>query len=405
VSRSLPGKILIISPEVYPQIKVGGLGKMVAGVVKGLNFLGVEVKLVSPQQSIYWPLSQTRTRAAHWRLGLTAQKACKNHRWWPDWLWLHDWGGAWAAAGFYPKRPTKILWTIHSPLTGDYGYADYGQDGEVEPIDWGESFFDFAALLKQNVTLADRVTTVSLSFARFLGQQPFLATAGPVVGVNNGVDKKEWDSRADPLLAYRRQTSWREFKEQNKLFLQTKLGLSRQKVPLFCFVSRLVPQKGLTLLLQVLPEFLGKNLQAQFVFVGEGCKSYQRQVLCLRKQFPRQVWAKTRADFALPHQIFAAADYLVLPSLAEPFGLVVAEARRYGVLPIVHLVDGLKDQVKDGENGFGFSDFRPASLLGKMMNAYRCWRGSWYYRQLTKGEGLEDWTSVSRKWLGLMSQG
>jgi starch synthase len=166
-------------------------------------------------------------------------------------------------------------------------------------------------------------------------------------------------------------------------------------------VSRIVPQKGLELLLKILPKFVGRN-DLQFIFVGDGKKKLLEEIKKLRDHFAKKIAARLKADFEFPHQVFAGADFLVLPSVAEPFGMVVAEAKKYGVVPIVHLVDGLKDQVKDGQNGFGFQKYQVNQLEEKLYQALRVWQREWQLKRLGDWTRLEDWFTVSRKWLEVL---
>jgi len=400
-------KILIISPEIYPKIKVGGLGKMVAGVAEELKKKGAEIKVVSPQKEIYFPLFQKKTEFSYRRLGVEGAELCLTSNWQPDWLWIHDWGGVWAAESFLRKLGTnkaKVLWTIHSPVGENYGYEySYGQPGEGDLINWGDSFFDFAGLVEKGIKMSHRITTVSPSFSRSLSRHKLFAGAKSIIGIANGVDAEEWNPRTDRLIDLKLKNSWLEFKKKNKQILQQKFALPEKEVPVFAFVSRIVPQKGMELLLKVLPKFVGQN-DLQFVFVGAGQKNLVQKIFRLGQRFPDKIGLKLVADFDLPHQVFAGADFLVLPSVSEPFGIVVAEARKYGVIPIVHLVDGLKDQVKDGQNGFGFQKYQKEKLEEKLYQALGSWQSEWQKKRLGDWAGIESWQKVTRKWLEVFSE-
>jgi len=394
-------KVLIISPEIYPKVKVGGLGKMVAGVAKGLAKRGVEVKTFSPSQNIYRSLWKKQAEVEYRKLGWQAGQYCQKNQWRPDYLWVHDWGGVWAVDEFAKSGrfgSGKIVWTIHSPLGDNYDYSyGYGYQGEDEPIDWGDSFFDFSDLVKQGVELADLVTTVSPGFANRLNRHSLFQNVDSIIGISNGLDVEAWDPSRDQLIDFKFKNSWLEFKERNKQVLQKKFNLPIRNVPIFSFVSRVASQKGIELLLKALLNFVAKN-DIQFIFVGSGEKRLVHRIKALSQQFPSKVGAKLKADFDLPHQVFAGADFLVLPSLSEPFGIVVAEAKKYGVVPIVHLIDGLKDQVQDNKNGFGFWNYHQEKLEKKLYQGLNSWQSEWQKNQWKKNK-TDSWIDVSQKWL------
>ncbi len=399
-------KVLVISPEVYPKVKVGGLGRMVAGASKGLAKLGAEVKVISPDQNIYHPLWQKKTQEKYRVLGQKASGWSYANNYQPDWIWVHDWGGVWAAAEFKKTNNAKTLWTVHSPIADSYGYQygySYESESEGDPIDWGDSFFDFSALIEQGIALSNKVTTVSPTFARYLQRSKLFSSAKKITGIGNGIDYQEWDPAKDNLISFNLKNSWLEFKRRNKKVLQKKLGLPQLDVPIFCFVSRVVPQKGVELLTKALPEFLAKN-EIQFILVGSGSRKLTQCIDTLKQKFSGQMGVRLVADFDLPHQVFAGSDFLVLPSVSEPFGIVVAEARKYGVVPIVHLVDGLVDQVKDKQDGFGFRKYQKDLFLGKLYEALDSYQSEWQYRQLGNLGKVESWETVAKNWLGLLNE-
>lgn len=401
-------KILIISPENYPKIKVGGLGKMVTGAAEGLSHLEVDVRVISPNENIYQPLYKKETEENYRKLGLRARYFCQKNNWRPDVLWIHDWGGIWSGEQFVKEAGTpQVIWTIHSPISDNYGYNynSYGYFEELDdnPIDWGDSFFDFGGLIRKGVNLADKVTTVSKTFAKNLARHQLFESAKTIIGIDNGIDNKEWNAENDELIDFNLGNSWREFKKMNKIILQGNFGLPQIDVPVFTFVSRIVPQKGIKLLLKTLPEFLGKN-DIQFIFVGNGNQRSLQYINRLKCLFPLKVGVKLESNFDLPHQVFAGADFLVLPSVSEPYGIVVAEAKKYGVIPIVHLIDGLKDQVTDQINGFGFQSYQQEKLEEKMYSALSSYKSEWQIDKWPNDKNVENWHQVSQKWLALMNE-
>lgn len=379
------GRILILANECYPQICVGGLGKFVAGINQSLKVNGWETKVFFPRHSsrIYFPLWTKGCRQQSQKLAKQAKFWCLKNNWRPDWIWLQDWEGVYQSEIL--RFFAKIIWTIHSPvsLAENYGYGETNND---KPIDWSNDFFDFSALIKAGMANADLVTTVSQTYARNLNRLEFFSQK-KVIGINNGIDKNEWPIKSG--------SKWQEFKKINKFLIQQKFGLPIKDIPLFAFVSRLVYQKGIELLIKILPDFLAKN-DVQLIVIGAGRDKYQLQLEAIRHIFPDKLGLHLQADFSLPHQVFVGADFLILPSIAEPFGIVVAEARQYGVLPVVRAVDGLADQVRDERDGLSFRQAKAAQLEKKLYQALKIWNSNWFWQTSAKGKNFtKDWDEVA----------
>jgi len=384
-------RILLITPENQDKFKVGGLGKVTGLLEKGLREAMVEVKAVAPDTNIYGPLSAKETEINNRDLGLAAVGLI-NNGFKADWVWVHDWGGIWSADEVKKYLPgTKVAWTVHSPiLMNGYGYGDY--NGSDKPIDWGDSFFDFGGLIKQGLRMADKISTVSKTFAKNISGRQLFETAKKIEGINNGIDLDEWKITETKYLL--------EFKAAYKKQLQIKMGLAVADVPLLVFISRLVPQKGLEILIRALPKFLANN-PVQFLILGGGSRYWTNKIRRLEKKFGDKLKAILTADFELPKEFLRGADYLVLPSISEPFGLVVAEAKRMGVVPIVSLVDGLVDQVKDGKNGLGFEKYGERNLEEKLTEAVGRYQSEWQIKVMA--ENINDVGSYQKMTLEYLS--
>lgn len=382
------GKILILANEYYPTVCVGGLSKFVTGVSYGLRADGWKTKVFFPRHSsrIYFPFW---TKRCHWQSQRLARQSiiwCSKNNWRPDWVWLNDFEGIYQSNVF--RGFSKIIWTIHSPLSlaVSYGYG-YTDD---KPIDWSNDFFDFGAFIKNGIKNADLITTVSPTYSQSLKRLSFFEKAGNILGIENGVDKNEWKTKAS--------SDWQDFKKISKILLQKRFRLPIKDIPVFIFVSRLVPQKGIDLLIKVLPNFLAQN-EVQLIVVGKGLKKYEHFFENLKTWFPFKVGLRLKADFILPHQVFAGGDFLLLPSLTEPFGIVVGEARQCGVVPVVRAVDGLADQVKDENNGLSFKQKKASELERKLYQALKTWHSDWFWQTSLAGKNLiEDWEVVARKY-------
>jgi starch synthase len=177
------------------------------------------------------------------------------------------------------------------------------------------------------------------------------------------------------------------------------MGLERKgSVPLIAFVSRLYDQKGLSLLGDWL-----SDLEAQFVFLGEGDANHEVMLSDLAARYPKSIAGFIGFDEVLARQIYAGADIFLMPSLFEPCGLGQMISARYGTIPVVRHVGGLKDTV-DGNIGFYFRDFSQKSLqicLKKVIKVYKFNHKKWL--KLKKNCLKKDfsWKKSALKYLDL----
>jgi starch synthase len=276
--------------------------------------------------------------------------------WRPDVIHAHDWQGALApvlVTGGYDRAwtpPPATVLTIHNMAYQGWFAAEAAAAAGVPELEvlaqgGGVSF------LKGGILSADRVTTVSPRYAREIAEPRFgfgldawIADLDPpVVGILNGLDTDVWNPETDPFLARPYGISDMSGKRECKAALQAAMGLRPDPgVPLFGMVSRLIGQKGLSLI-----DGLGDDLverDAQFVFLGTGEPRYERLVADLAGRHSN-VAARLEFSEELAHQIEAGADFFLMPSEFEPCGLNQMISQRYGTPPIVHRVGGLADSV------------------------------------------------------------
>ncbi|MBX3198040.1 MAG: glycogen synthase [Labilithrix sp.] len=208
-------------------------------------------------------------------------------------------------------------------------------------------------LLKGATALADRVTTVSPTYAReILGAEAgfgldlhLRAHAEKLVGIQNGIDLARWDPQTDGAIAARfDERTAKARRPIDKRALEEELGLEPGEGPLFGLVARLTWQKGLDLLLPLVPELVHRG--ARFALVGEGERSFEDELSWLAGAHPGRVAARIAFDPALSRRVYAGSDFFLVPSRFEPCGLTQMYAMRYGAVPIVTDVGGLHDTVE-----------------------------------------------------------
>ena len=296
----------------------------------------------------------------------------------PDIVHAHDWHAALLPVylqsglrGSEAFRGTRSVFTIHNlnyqGIAPSAAFPALGLHSRYFAPDALEHFGEIN-LMKGGILFADQVTTVSPTYAQEIQTPEHGAGLDGLLrslsfrlhGVLNGIDTEEWDPANDELIPAHFEAGRLNGKALSKRSLLREAGLRYQaKTPLLSFVSRLVDQKGLDLLLPVLDGLLRAGSHA--VILGSGEPRYERALLevAARNSAACRVWIGF--DNALAHRIYAGSDILLMPSLYEPCGLNQMYALRYGTLPVVRLTGGLADTVipfdgTNGEeaNGFGF---------------------------------------------------
>lgn len=308
-----------------------------------------------------------------------------------DIVHLHDWPTALVAtylAGMKTPetRAPKTVLTIHNlahqGVFPKESFAELGLPDTAFSIE-GVEFFGKVNILKQGILSADAVTTVSNTYAHEiqtteggLGLDGVLRGRGSkLVGIVNGVDYAVWNPTTDAALPSRYDAEDIAPRARCRGTLLAKLGLPlSDEGAIVSFVGRLVPQKGVDLLLGAIPRLL-RATEAQFVIAGEGDPAIAKSIDALvQKSHGRVVFARNASE-PLIHQIFGGSDIVCVPSRYEPCGLVQLYAQRYGAIPVARATGGLVDTVVDCDSkletgtGFLFQGESPEELLAAVERA------------------------------------
>lgn len=312
----------------------------------------------------------------------------------PDIIHCHDWQtglipvylkDSFAYGEFY--RGIKSIMTIHNLKF--QGVWDVPTIKDIAGL--SEYYFttdklrdyDDANILKGGIVYADKITTVSKTYAEEI-KTPFYgegldglmsARSGDLVGIVNGIDYNIYNPSKDEMIPYNFNTlNFRKEKAKNKLALQKELGLTEDENKMMIgMVGRLTDQKGLDLVACVLDELCHDNVQ--FVVLGTGEERYENMFRHFDWKYEKDFSANICYDDALSHKIYAACDAFLMPSLFEPCGLSQLMSLRYGTLPIVRETGGLKDTVipyNEFENtgtGFSFANYNAHEMMGTIRYA------------------------------------
>ncbi len=279
-------------------------------------------------------------------------------RWKPDIVHCNDWqsGLAPVLLGDEPARPAT-LFTIHNlAYQGVYPYETF-QKLHLPNRFWSPNALEFygqMSFIKGGLVFADRINTVSPTYAEEIQGEEFGCGLEGLLshrrerlsGILNGIDAEAWNPASDPFLPTNFDVHTLEKRAYDKAVLQKNFKLAEdERVALFAWVGRLVQQKGIDLVIDLLPKLV--ELPLQLVFVGSGEARYEQMLMRWAKLYPDRIAIKLGYDEPSAHLLEAGTDLFMMPSRFEPCGLNQMYSQRYGAGPLVRRVGGLADTVMD----------------------------------------------------------
>jgi starch synthase len=271
-------------------------------------------------------------------------------------------------------------------------------------------------LLKTGITFADRVTTVSRTYANEIQRPDFAYTLDAVIrhhayklsGITNGIDPKEWDPASDRHIPTHFTAADLTGKAACKRALRLHCGLvEAPQAALLTVVSRLTDQKGIDLIIDTVSPYIIAG-RMQLAVLGAGDLGLEHRLSILAQRHPGWVYAWYGYNEPLAHQFIAGADVFLMPSRTEPCGLTQMYAMRYGTLPLVRHTGGLADTVRDvaaGE-GTGFS-FGPidlghcSSVIDRCLGLFQHFPEEWRATQLRAMSQDNSWDRAGREYIDL----
>jgi starch synthase len=474
----MPLRVLAVASEIYPIIKTGGLADVVGALPIALRASGIETRTLVPgypnviralpaaEVVLHWPhfhggpirllggsyqdLDLLVLDAPHlfarpgnpyvtpdgkdWpdngiRFAALSQMAAKIGQgavpsFLPDIVHAHDWQAGLAPAYLHyanGPRPGTVV-TVHNlAYQGKFSH-EMLQTFDLPPEAFtihGVEYYGTISFLKASLQFADRITTVSPTYAieiqtdeGGMGLGGLLRKRSQVLsGILNGIDTSVWNPETDPHLAARFNAKELQCRARNKAALQQRLGLDPSPDGfLLGVISRLSWQKGLDLLLENIPAILNERMQ--FALLGSGDSDLQGRYQAVAKANVGRIAVHIGYDEALAHLIQGGADALIVPSRFEPCGLTQLCALRYGAVPIVARVGGLADTVMDAEwaditgaaaNGFTFGPVTSGKLAGALRRASNCFRDKQAWQGLQRNGMLTDvsWRSRASQYAAL----
>ncbi|MGH7066439.1 MAG: glycogen synthase GlgA, partial [Acetobacteraceae bacterium] len=408
----------------------GGPARLIAAVVEKLALLVLDaphlfVRAGDPYrdpEGLEWPDNALRFAAlarvaADLGRGLVPQLT-------PDLIHCHDW-----QAGLVPAflrygggSRARTVMTVHNlAFQGQFPAALLGSLGlpaAAFTID-GVEYYGGIGFLKAGLELADRLTTVSPTYAAEIqgpaagmGLDGLLRRrADRLSGILNGIDVAVWDPGNDPEIAAEFGPRRMQKRSMNRAALQRRYDLAPDPdALLFGVVSRLTWLKGCDLLLEALPVLLA--LGAQLVVLGAGDAQMEGAIAAAARAHPGRLGSVFGFDESLAHLIQAGADAILVPSRLEPCGLTQLCALRYGAVPVVARTGGLADTVIDANEmalaagvgtGIQFAPGSVAMLSAGIRRAVSVFRSGAAWRRMQKMGMATDvsWRGPARRYAAL----
>lgn len=408
----------------------GGPARLVTGTAAGLDLIALDAPhLFARDGNPYvgpdgrdWPDNAFRfaalaRAAADMGLGRTGLPV-------PDVVHAHDWQAALAPAYLHyagGKRPGTVV-TVHNlAFQGQFPAELLGPLGlppHAYAVD-GVEYYGTIGYLKAGLQLADRITTVSPTYAAEIlepeagmGLDGLLrARAGALAGIINGIDIDIWNPATDPLLPAAFDAKRLKGRGKSKAALQQAMRLAAEPGALVLgVVSRLSWQKGLDLLVDALPVLVAEG--AQLAVLGSGEPALEQGFAAAQARWSGRIGCRFGYDEALAHLIQAGSDAILVPSRFEPCGLTQLCAMRYGAVPIVARVGGLADTVIDANEmalaagvatGIHVAPIGRERLEAALRRAAALWNDPPAWRRLQKNGMATDvsWTHPARRYAAL----
>ena len=452
MSRKL--KILLVSAEVHPFAKTGGLADVSGALPSALKKLGHDIRVIMPKYPCTAKVGKTMQalkvdmdipgfsqKATLFQSELTEQvpvylidhngyynrahiygepgsdypdnverfsyfcqavlEASKKLDFRPDIIHCNDWHTG--LIPIYLKKDvwfsqTKTLFSIHNlGYQGNFPHSSLRATGLDESLfqEEGIEFYGQISFMKGGLMFADALATVSPAYSQEIqtpemgfGMEGILQKRSDHLhGILNGVDYYIWNPETDPLISanYGPKSLSKKKQCREELMQMFSLRLNK-KTPILCMITRLSEQKGIDLIMEAQDAL--NEWDVSLLILGTGEKRYESFFQQWSKQRPDRIATALKFDEALGHRILAGSDIILMPSRYEPCGLTQMYGLKYGTVPIVQNVGGLKNSIQEFSDktgkGTGFKYNAPTAknFLKSLQKALSCFNQNKTWKKL-----------------------
>ncbi|KJS22012.1 MAG: glycosyl transferase family 1 [Clostridiaceae bacterium BRH_c20a] len=345
-------KVLTLTWE-YPPRTIGGLAVHVAGLSHAMARKGVDVNVVTVGENqensyieqgvsvhaippYFLPPKDFISEIQHLNFSLLEKSIKLINEWGKvDIIHAHDWLVAFAARTLKHIYQLPLISTIHATEYGRNNGLHTDLQRYISSVEWWLTYESWKVLVCSKA-MKSEVANI------------FQTPQDKIAVINNGIDIKNIKT--------------------SKESLRTNYASSNEKIVLF--VGRLVPEKGVQILIEALPRVLTFEPKTKLLIAGKG--PYENSL----KDLVRAKGLESRVNFLgfvndkERDELYRYADCIAFPSLYEPFGIVALEGMVAGSPVVVADAGGLSEIVQHGVNGLKFIPGNAYSLSEQIIRTF-----------------------------------